>query len=212
MRIEKVKLSETEETVVIHLSNGEKLRLSTYDWYGSEFLHKKDELNRDELIRLRELEESSKARYKLLSLLSYSGNSRKGFFEKLKKYGFSEESIDAALDFAEEQKLIDDRVYGENLIYELVEVKRYGPIRVRNEMYRHGVPASVSSELISNYDLKGADGLSVYDKNMYKVAIEKARGLDLSDPKQREKLFAALHRAGYEYSRISKLKFNKKKG
>lgn len=208
--IEEIKLSDDEQFVTLIIDDGKRIKMSTYDWYGIPFGHKTGPVEDSLYSQLLRLEECSKAKQKLLSLLSYSGNSRKGFGDKLKRYGFSEESIEYALDFAEEQKLIDDKEYAEALAYELVEVKLYGPMRVRQEMFRHGVEKEIGDNAIQKYFQRDPDGLCTFDRNMHKSAVAKARGLDLTDPKQREKLFAALNRAGYEFSRIAKLRFNKK--
>lgn len=208
--LSEIKLSDDEEVVRLTFDDGTKLRISSYDWYGLSFGRKKGEVSDAEFESLLRIEECSKAKYKLLSLLSYSGNSRKGFALKLKKYGFSEESIEYALDFAEEKKLINDAEYAEALAYELVEIKKYGPVRVKNEMYKHGVPDAIAKEMIAKYDIKDEKGLSVYDRNMYECAVSKAKGLNLSDKNVREKFLASLNRSGYEFSRLSKLKFTKK--
>lgn len=205
-----ITVDEAGESVKLVFDGGDSLRLSAYDWYGLSFARKPGEVTDGQYDALVRIEECSRAKNKLLSLLSYSGNSRKGFAGKLKRYGFSEESITAALDFAEEKKLISDEAYAASLAYELVEVKRYGPIRVKSEMRRHGVPDDVAKETTVKYDEKDGRGLSIYDRNMYASALEKAKGLHLSDRATREKLFAALSRAGYELSRISKLRFIKK--
>ena len=132
-----IKLSECGDFVYIKFTDGEYFKISSYDWYGLDFAKKKAETVSDsQFSMLVMLDECSKAKNKLISLLSYSGNSKKGFAQKLKRYGFSEESINYALAFAEEKKLISDENYAEALIHELVNIKKYGPIRVKQEMYR----------------------------------------------------------------------------
>ena len=78
------------------------------------------------------------------------------------------------------------------------------------EAYRHGVSKSITEDIIEKYYEKDEKGLCLFDKNMYEAAIAKAKNLDLSDKAGRDKLCAALNRLGYEFSRISKLRFNKK--
>ncbi len=207
--ITEIKLSEDEESVSIYFSDGVKLRLSSYDFYGQSFARREGTISDAEFETLLRIEEASRAKNKLISLLSYSGNSRKGFSDKLKKYGFSEESIEYALDFAEQQKLISDENYASALAYELVEIKMYGPIRVKNEMFRHGVPSDITKAVMEKYSEKDERGHTIYDRNMVAQAKIKAKGRDLSDRAEREKLFAALNRLGYEFSRISKLRFTK---
>lgn len=206
----KIDLSDDGEYVTLKFSDAENIRLSSYDWYGLSFGRKCGEISSSQYEMLSRLEECTKAKNKLLSLLSYSGNSRKGFETKLKRYGFSPESIEYALDFAEEKKLINDESYAEVLIYELAEVKKYGPVRIKAEAYRHGVSKEITEELILKYYEKDDSGLCTFDKNMYEMAVLKAKNLDLTEKTGRDKLFAALNRLGYEFSRISKLRFNKK--
>ncbi len=206
----KIDLSDDGESVTLKFSNAESIRLSSYDWYDLNFARKCGEVSDSQYDMLSRLEECTKAKNKLLSLLSYSGNSRQGFHKKLQRYGFSPESIEYALDFAEEKKLINDEGYAEALIYELAEIKKYGPVRIKAETFRHGVAKDITDELILKYYEKDEKGLCLFDMNMYEMAVLKAKNLDLSDKAGKDKLFAALNRLGYEYSRISKLRFNKK--
>lgn len=206
-----IKLSECGDFVYIKFTDGEYFKISSYDWYGLDFAKKKAETVSDsQFSMLVMLDECSKAKNKLISLLSYSGNSKKGFAQKLKRYGFSEESINYALAFAEEKKLISDENYAEALIHELVNIKKYGPIRVKQEMYRHGISENLTNSMIEVYFEKDENGLSQFDKNMLDMAIIKSKKFDLNDKSSKEKLFASLNRLGYEYTRISKLRFNKK--
>lgn len=206
----KIDLSDDGENVTLKFSDAENVKLSSYDWYGLNFARKCGQISNTQYGMLLRLEECTRAKNKLLSLLSYSGNSRKGFETKLKRYGFSPESIECALDFAEEKKLINDESYAEVLIYELAEVKKYGPVRIKAETYRHGVAKEICEELIGKYYEKDENGLCAFDRNMYEMALLKAKNLDLNDKAGKDKLFAALNRLGYEFSRISKLRFNKK--
>lgn len=206
----KIDLSDDGENVTLKFSDKENVRLSSYDWYGLNFARKCGQISDTQYGMLLKLEECTRAKNKLLSLLSYSGNSRKGFETKLKRYGFSPESIEYALDFAEEKKLINDESYAEVLIYELAEVKKYGPVRIKAEALRHGVSKDITEELMLKYYEKDESGLCLFDKNMYEMALLKAKNLDLNDKAGKDKLFAALNRLGYEFSRISKLRFNKK--
>lgn len=206
----KTDLSDDGEYVTLKFSDAESIRLSSYEWYGLNFARKCGQISDSQYEMLTRLEECTRAKNKLLSLLSYSGNSRKGFETKLKRYGFSAEAIEYALDFAEDKKLINDESYAEALIYELVEIKKYGPIRVNAEAYRHGVAKNISEQIVAKYYEKDESGLCLFDRNMHEMAIAKAKSIDLSDKAGRDKLFAALNRLGYEFSRISKLKFNKK--
>ena len=205
-----VKPSDDNEKVDLFFDDGSKLTLTAYDWYGLSVGHSEGEISDEDYELLVKCDELGRAKNKLLSLLGYAGNSEKGYAQKLKRYGFSDESIAAAIDFAVDKKLICDEDYAAFLAHELVEVKLYGPIRVKQEMFRHGIDAALGKAVTAQYDVPDADGLSVYDRNMYKTAVAKAKNTDLCDKGQREKLFAALNRAGYEYSRISKLKFRKK--
>jgi len=206
----KIDLSDDGDAVTLKFSDAENIRLASYDWYGLNFARKCGEISDCEYSMLLRLEECTKAKNKLLSLLSYSGNSRKGFETKLKRYGFSPEAVCYALDFAEDKKLINDESYAEALIYELAEIKKYGPIRIKAETFRHGVAKEISEQLILKYYEKDENGLCLFDRNMYEMALQKSKNIDLSDKSGKDKLFAALNRLGYEFSRISKLKFNKK--
>lgn len=90
-----------------------------------------------------------KAMDKAMRLLSSRGHSRKELYDKLLKRGFSKKVIMQTLSECERLNFINDFVFAENYLAEL-QGKGYGVYRIKNAMFKKGVPPEILKELLEN--------------------------------------------------------------
>lgn len=89
---------------------------------------------------------------------------------------------------------VDDRRYAEHLAEYLIERKRYGIFRARQEMLHKGLEKNLVEDALADYDETALENLP--------EVLEKKYGRYLTDPddfKAREKVIAGMARLGYNY-------------
>ena len=90
--------------------------------------------------------------------------------------------------------LIDDRKYAEKCAEYLIERKKYGIYRARQEMAAKGLEKSLIEDALEGYDETALENLP--------EVLEKKYGRYLTDPddrKAQEKVIAGMARLGYHY-------------
>ena len=107
-----------------------------------------DFLTSQELEELVERSDARRAREKALYLLEHRSHSKRELTEKVTRSGTSREAAQAAADRLEELGLLDDGAYARDLARELVERKRYGLRRVRQELARKGISRELVEEIL----------------------------------------------------------------
>ncbi|NLX62558.1 MAG: recombination regulator RecX [Tissierellia bacterium] len=143
-------------------------------------------------------EERLKAKDKALRFLSYRQRSYKEVLDKLKKEGFSQEIINSTMDFLKNYKLIDDLCFARNFMMDKSNINKYGPVRIKYELYNKGIPENIIDQVLEEYD------------DEYSVALELAKKKIKSyknDDKNAiyRKLGGFLQRRGFSYECISKI-------
>lgn len=92
---------------------------------------------------------------------------------------------------------IDDRRYAQHLTEFLITRKKYGVYRVRQELYRRGIPKDIAEEALEGWE-------DAQEENIGEV-LAKKYGRYLTDPldrKARDKVTAGMIRLGYSYKSI----------
>ncbi len=92
---------------------------------------------------------------------------------------------------------IDDRRYAQHLTESLITRKKYGVYRVRQELYRRGIPKDIAEEALEGWE-------DAQEENIGEVLARKY-GRYLTDPydrKARDKVTAGMIRLGYSYKGI----------
>lgn len=136
----------------------------------------------------------SRAKNKAYDYLSYGDMSEKKLFEKLTRYGFSK---DIALDCVEKMResgYVDNARYAQSLARSLANTRLYGPRRIIQELRRRGVDSQTAQDALDSTD---AD----YEENIRVLARGRLKR-DMTDPREVQKLIAALMRSGYDYDTI----------
>lgn len=155
-----------------------------------------DEITDEELRELLQASDTRRAQEKALYLLGYRAHSKKELTEKIARTAASREAAEAAADRMEELGLLDDGEYARRYAQELFTRRRWGPMRVKQELRLKGIAPEIIEELLEEY----GDGDAALE-NMRALLEKKYPGW-AEDEKTRRRAFAALQRMGYPYGDI----------
>lgn len=151
------------------------------------------ELSEEEAARLLESARRSGLKEKTLDLLSRKPQSRKELERKLQEWEASEEEAAAICDRMEELGYLNDTAYAERVVRHY-SAKGYGVKKLRDELYRRGVPRDLWDEAL----LQAEDPSNTIDAFVAKKLAGKT-----PDRKELKKVSDALARRGYSWSEIS---------
>ena len=155
-----------------------------------------DELTDEALHELVQASDAHRAKEKALYLLEHRAHSKKELTEKIARTTASREAAQAAADRMEELGLLNDGEYARRYAQELFTRKRYGAMRVRQELRQKGIDPELVEELLAEYADENAALM-----NMQALLLKKYPGWQ-EDGKVRRRAFAALQRLGYAYADI----------
>jgi len=155
-----------------------------------------DELTDESLHELIQASDAHRAKEKALYLLEHRSHSKKELTDKIARTASSREAAQAAADRMEELGLLNDADYARRYARELFTRKRFGAMRVRQELRLKGISPELIDEILSEYDDENAAL-----ENM-RVLLQKKYPDWAGDEKERRRAFAALQRLGYSYSDI----------
>lgn len=155
-----------------------------------------DELTQEELSELMERSNARRAREKALYLLEHRSHSKRELTEKIARTAASREAAQAAADRLEEIGLIDDKAFAESYARELFLRKRFGALRVRQELSRKGIDRELIDQVMAPYleEDTGEENIALVLAKRYPLWRE--------DEKTRRRAVAALQRLGYSYGQI----------
>lgn len=155
-----------------------------------------DELTQEELSDLMERSDARRAREKALYLLEHRSHSKRELTEKIARTAASREAAQAAADRLEEIGLIDDKAFAESYARELFLRKRFGALRVRQELSRKGIDRELIDQVMAPYleEDTGEENIALVLAKRYPLWRE--------DKKTRRRAVAALQRLGYSYGQI----------
>ena len=158
-------------------------------------LSSKREISEERFEEIMEASEKRKAFERGLYLLDYRDYSYKELFEKL-SVSYEEDICFYVTDRLAKLGMIDDRRYAENLARKLVEVKKYGPYRASQEMYRKGLDRELINEVLEKYSEDTVEML-------YELIMKKYSNC-LDDRDRLRKMKNALARLGYSFDDINR--------
>lgn len=161
-------------------------------WYTSEWCVKK-EIDEDDFEELKEEIECRRAWLSALDLLSIRSHSQKELIVKLRRK-YSQNAAEAAAEKAAELGLIDDEAFAEMYARELIERKKYGISRVKNELKLKGISSHIIESVLFSLDIDSKESII--------SLVERKYSRKLSNEKGRRQVIAALQRLGYSYSDI----------
>ena len=129
-----------------------------------------------------------------LKLLGLRSHSRKELEQKLLKKGYTAESIEQVVEKLTRQGVLDDRMFGIELIKSRSRRKPSGKLKIRMELRKKGVPESIISDLLKEYDSA---------ELCYRAAEKKVGFLrGATDEVRKKKLEVFLYNRGFEWHDI----------
>lgn len=161
-------------------------------WYTSEWSRIK-ETDEEGLEELRLDIEMRRAWLNALDLISMRSHSEKELVQKLRRK-YSQNTAEAVAEKASALGLIDDESFAEMYAKELIERKKYGVSRVKNELRLKGISSHIIESVLLSLDIDGKESII----NL----VEKKYSHKLADEKGRRQVIAALQRRGFSYSDI----------
>ena len=123
------------------------------------------ELSDEEVQQYRRMSDVEKCRNKALNLLSYREHSRGDLLTKL-QHSFDDETALLITEECVENGLVDDRRFGDLCARELYELRHYGPMRLREELSRHGLSREDVQQVMDqcDFDFEQSAALALREK------------------------------------------------
>lgn len=150
------------------------------------------ELTEEEAAALTAGLRSRQMRERALELLSRKPQSRRELTRKLNEWGAGPEEADAVCDRMEELGYLNESAYAARIV-EVYSARGFGEKKLRDELYRRGVPREEWDEALARVE----DSTQAIDDFLQK----KLTGWT-GDRKQLQKVTAALVRRGFSWSDI----------
>lgn len=154
------------------------------------------EISDEELHQLIQASEERRAREKALYLLEFRSHSKKELTEKILRTEGSKEAAEAAANRMEELGLLNDETYARDLAKDLFVRRKFGPMRVRQELRQKGIDSELIEELLAEY--------SEEDRALTNICavLERKYAGWREDEKVRRRAVAAMQRLGYSYDLV----------
>lgn len=193
MRISKLAPSKrVEGRWLAFLEDGTILRLGENEVVGFA-LYAGKELDEEEAAALLDSARRSGLKEKAIELLSRKPQSRKELERKLVQWEAGEEETAAICDRMEELGYVNDASYAAQVVRHY-SAKGFGPKKLRDELYRRGVPRELWDEALEQAE----DPAGAIDDFVAKKLAGKT-----PDRKELKKVSDALARRGYSWGDIS---------
>lgn len=116
-------------------------------------------------------------------------------FDRLRKKGYSIELAEEIVSELISEGFIDDRRFAEFYISDSINIGYKGVYRIKQELLRKGVPASIIDRAIENAEVDSLEALREYVK-------QKLSMTEIETRKDYERFRAMLARRGYSLSEI----------
>ena len=178
-------LAVLEDGSILRVGEGEVVEFALYAG---------KELSEEETGRLQDAAHRSGLKSKAIELLMRKPQSRKELGRKLREWEATDEEIEAICDRMEELGYLNEPEYAGRIVRHYA-AKGFGERKIRDELYRRGVPRELWDEALEQ--IKEEDNASAIDAFLEK----KLRGSH--DPKDVKRASDALARRGYRWPEIS---------
>ena len=150
------------------------------------------ELSDEELISLKEAALSNEIKARALRMTGARAMSRKEVTDRLTQKGADADSAEETADWLENLGIVNDEEYA-GMIARHYSAKGYGIGKVKNELYRRGVP--------KEYWESALEEISGTDESVDKIISLKLKNGE-NDPKTIKKLTAMLLRRGFTWEEV----------
>lgn len=146
------------------------------------------ELSTDEYGALREAAAQNASKARALRILGSRNISARELERRLASKGDSAETAKKTAEWLEETGLINDAEYAASIVTYYTD-KGYGTARIRDELFRRGIPREISDEVIGD--------ISPNDEATFKYLEKRLRGS--RDKADLRNAASALYRRGFSY-------------
>jgi len=133
-------------------------------------------------------------------LLSHKMRTRAELFERLKERGIEEQAVQDALDKLAAYGYVDDAAYAKEYVQSAVLAGRWGRRAVKYKLKEKGLEQSVIDDAMAQYTEE--DEKDIARKQLLAAAERQKTG---DERKQKQKIYAAFARHGFDYGVISAL-------
>lgn len=178
---------------LVFLENGDILRVGQGE-LADFSLYAGMELTEETLAALEGASREGNFRDKALAALTARSMSRKGLLDKLRTWEATEAEAQRTADWLERLGLLNDEEYAKALVRHY-GAKGYGPYRIRDELYRRGVPREYWDEALDEAE-DPAEAIDTF------LRRKLARGSE-TDPKALKRASDALARRGFQWKDIN---------
>lgn len=173
------------------LEDGSILRLGEGEVIGFA-LYAGKELTEEEAVRLQNSARRSGWKTRAIELLMQKPQSRKELGRRLLEWEASQEEADAICDRMEELGYLNEEEYAERIVRHYA-AKGFGERKLRDELYRRGIPRELWEEALSQ--------IEDYTEAIDAFLEKKLKGSH--DPKDVKRASDALARRGFRWPEIS---------
>lgn len=198
MVVERI-VKKDDTTVIVYLDNSEKLFLS-YEVVLKNGLKKDSEISEDRFDFLVGQNKKYHIRQKALSYLARRIHSKRELETKLRQKHYEKDLIISVLDDLEENNIINDETFALHFADEKINRKKWGIIKVRNELMKKGIVSEVVDDIIKIY----AGSENQFDNALQlarkKLKLVSTRESDSRKVKQKVLSFLISRGFGYDLS------------
>ena len=178
MKIIKMTASKhVKERYYLELENGETIKvdlnlIAAYDLYSGR------EMDENELELLRGESEKALAKSRALRIMGSRNMSRREITERLVSKGEKENVAQSTADWLESVGAVNDEEYAGMIVRHYTQ-RGYGAAKIKNELYRHGIPKELWQEAMAympDMEDKAYDFLCrrLHDESADKIQLKKA--------------------------------------
>lgn len=195
MRIDALKPSEHKKgRILLTLENGTVLRITEEEVLR--FRLQVGQLLDDEtLTAIQQSAKTSSTKVRAVHMIANRPLSKCELQKRLVQKGSDTEDAEAAVAWLEGMGVMDDVAYATTLVRHY-STRGYGVARIREELYRRGVPRELWDEALNQLP-DSSETLDTLD-----TLIQKKKRGDLTDPKERKRICDALLRRGFSWSEV----------
>ncbi len=158
-------------------------------------LHIGDPFGEEEQAALLSAVQLIPAMEKSYQYLGYGDLSHKRLYEKLVKFGIEPQVAEAACARMEEKGFIDDEALAGKLARKFAESKRWGPRRILPEIIQRGIAPDLARAAVEELETDYMESVRYYLETKY-------RRSDLTDRKERDRVFSGLVRLGFDFETV----------
>jgi len=193
MRIERLERSKHQQERILVFLEGEKDPLRVTEDELLHFgLYQGLDIGADTVVELQKCAARSETRVRAANMISARPLSKKELGRRLRQKGASDADADAAADWLEEIGAVDDLAYAKLLVRHY-SGRGYGEARLRDELYRRGVPRELWDEALDSAPPPG--------EIIAHLASAKG-GSALADEAQRRRFTNMLLRRGFSWGDV----------